>query len=93
MLRVSPGSITTDPAPWGYLRCDHRRFGWTDGIEQFGAGDEHHAGAHHRQQNPRIAGIGFHIMATALDRADGDRIDHQERLEAGLDGEQPGDTL
>jgi len=32
-------------------------------------------------------------MAAALDRADGDRIGHQKRLEAGLDGEQSGEAL
>jgi hypothetical protein len=32
-------------------------------------------------------------MLPALHRADGDRIDDEERLEAGLDGEEAGDTL
>jgi len=93
MLRVSPGSITTDPATRRNPRRHPRRFGRPDRIEQLGAGEEHHAGAHYRQQQARIAGIDFHVVAPALDRADGDRISHQERLEAGLDGEQAGDTL
>ena len=93
MLRGSPGSTTTDPAARGGPRRNQRRFVRPHRIQQFGAGDEHHASAHHRQQDPRIAGIDFHIMTAALDRADGDRISHQERLEAGLDGEQSGETL
>jgi hypothetical protein len=32
-------------------------------------------------------------VAAALDRAQGDGIDHQPRLEARLDGEQPADLL
>ena len=32
-------------------------------------------------------------MAPALDRADGDRVGHEKGLEAGLDGEQSGETL
>ena len=93
MLRVSPGSITTDPAARDGPCRNQRRFGRPHRIQQFGAGDEHHASAHHRQQYSRIAGIGFHIMAAALDRADGDRIGHQKRLETSLDGEQSGETL
>ncbi len=93
MLRVSPGSITTDPAARGGPRRDQRGFGGPHRVEQFGAGDEHHAGAHHRQQDARIARIDFHVMAAAFDRADGDRVDYQKRLEAGLDGEQAGETL
>ena len=93
MLRVSPGSTTTDPAARGDPGPDQSRLGGPNRIEQFGTGNEHHAGAHYREQYARIAGIGFHIMAPTLDRADRNRINHQERLEAGLDDEQSGETL
>ncbi len=87
MLRVSPGSITTDPASRGDPRGDWCRLGRPYGIEQLGASDEHHAGAHHRQQDARITGIDLHIMATALNRANRDCVDYRKRLKTGLDGE------
>jgi hypothetical protein len=60
-------------------------------IEQFGAGEEHHAGAQQRQHHAHIAGIDFEIVAAAFDGAHGECIDHQPNLGAGLDGEQAGD--
>ena len=87
MLRVSPGSTTTDPAARGDPGPDQSGLGGPNRIEQFGTGNEHHARAHDREQYAGIAGIGFHIVTSAFDRAHGDRVNHQERLEAGLDRE------
>ncbi len=63
------------------------------GIEQFAAGQEDHAGAAQGQHNPHRAGILREIMLAALDRADGDRIGDEERLEAGFDGEESGEAF
>ena len=92
-MRVSPGSITTDTAGRGDSRPRWRRLGRPHRIEQFRARDKHHAGAYDRQQKPGVSRIDIHIMAAALDRADRDRVNHRERLEPGLDGEQSGETL
>jgi hypothetical protein len=94
MTRVSPGSTTTDPASRANRLCRHRHhFHWPHRIEQFGARDEHHAGAQQRHHHTQIAGIDFDEMAPALDRADGDCIDDEECLEPGLDDEQSGEAF
>jgi hypothetical protein len=96
MTRVSPGSTTTDPAAWADRprRNRHRlRFRRPHRIEQFGARDEHDAGARHGQQDARIARIDFEVMAAAFDRAHGNRINDEERLEPGLDDEQAGEAF
>jgi hypothetical protein len=74
------------------FRNRQRRRG-PDRIEQFTAGEEDDAGAAQGEQQAAAAGELLHVMLAALDRADGDRVNHQERLEPGLDGEQSGDTL
>jgi hypothetical protein len=61
-------------------------------IEEFGAGEEHHAGAQQRQQYPHIARIDFQIVAAAFYRAHGKGVDHQPNLGPRLDREQPGDS-
>ena len=58
-------------------------------VQQLGAGDEHHAGARQRQKPSAEAGVGLKIEPAALHRAQRDGIDHQPRLEARLDREQP----
>jgi hypothetical protein len=73
--------LTDDP----WLSRFHR-------IEQFGAGQEHHAGAQQRQHDPQITRINFEVMAAALDGAHRQCVDHQPNLGAGLDGEQPGES-
>ena len=94
MTRVSPGSITTDPAAradrsHGMIDYPHR----THRIEQLRACDEHDAGRCQREKIALISRINFNIAPTAFDSAHRDREDHQPRLEAGLDDEQSGDTL
>jgi hypothetical protein len=46
-----------------------RDLGRLDRIEQFGAGEEHDAGAQQRQHHAHVARIDFEIMAAAFDRA------------------------
>jgi hypothetical protein len=62
-----------------------------DRIEQFGAGDEHHASAQHGQHGARPAGNRLKVMAAAFGGADGNGVDHQEGFEPRLDGEQTRD--
>jgi hypothetical protein len=69
----------------------HRGWRSAHGIEQLGAGEEHHAGAGDRQSPATPTGVGFEIMAPALDRSQGDCVNHQPRFPAGLDHEQPAD--
>lgn len=93
MLRVSSGSITTDPSPRSDPYRLKLRFLRPNRIEQLRARYEHDAGRQHGENPTHIAGVDFHIVTPALDRAHGDREDDQIRLEARLDREQPGNTL
>jgi hypothetical protein len=68
-----------------------RRLGRANGIEKLTAGQEHDAGAGEREHPSAPTRVGREIMLAALHRADRDRIDHQERLEAGFDREQAAD--
>jgi hypothetical protein len=82
-----PGARSRRP-----VRDRHGRRG-PDRIEQLAAGEENDAGAAQGEQQAAGARELLHVMVAALDRADGDRVNHQERLEPGLDGEQAGDAL
>jgi hypothetical protein len=62
-------------------------------IQELAAGDEDDAGARECEQPSAEAGIGLEIMATAFDRAQRDGIDHQPRLQARLDLEEPSDLF
>lgn len=81
------GSITTDGGLLRLPAAGDRDRG-TDRIEQFGSGDEHHAGAGSGQDPAARSGIFAKIILAALDRPQGDGIDHQPRLEARLDPEK-----
>jgi hypothetical protein len=72
---------------------DHGQATGRDRVEQFRADEEHHSGAGQRQQPPAVTRIRFEIRRAALDRAERDRIGHQPRIGARLDGEQPGEAL
>ena len=62
-------------------------------IEQFRSGYERHAEASQRKQHSTVPRIILHVVNSALDRPDGNRIGHQIRLEAGFDDEQSGEAL
>jgi hypothetical protein len=62
--------------------------GGADAIEQLGSSDERHAKARHRQQHSAIARIVLHVVDTALDGANRDRVGDEERLQARLDRKQ-----
>jgi hypothetical protein len=72
--------------------CLDRRRSRLDRIEQLGAGQEHDAGAGEGQHQSAIAGVDFQIVATAFDGAEGERVDHQPHLGAGLDREESGES-
>jgi hypothetical protein len=61
------------------------------GIEQLGAGDEHHARARQSEKPAAKSRILGEVMLAAFDRADRDRISHQPRFGACLDGEEASD--
>jgi hypothetical protein len=57
-------------------------------VENLGSGHEYRAGAGQEQQFAAPAGILRQVGAAPLDRAESERVDDQERLEASLDHEQ-----
>jgi hypothetical protein len=66
-----------------------RRFR-ADRVEQLGTGDEHHASASEEQQPAAHSRISVEVGNAAFDRAQGDRVNHQERLEPRFNREQSG---
>jgi hypothetical protein len=62
-------------------------------IQQLRSGEEDHAGAGCGEHPPAGAWILSEIILAALDRAKSDRIDHDPRLEARFDLEEPADFL
>jgi hypothetical protein len=60
-------------------------------IQQFGAGDEHHAGAGDGQKHSAVSRIKVEIMASPFNGADGDRVGYQPGFRPGLDREQSTD--
>jgi hypothetical protein len=76
----------------------HGFWGIADGcrlhaVDQLRSRDERNAKAGQRQQDASIAWIILHVVGTALDRADGDGIGHEIRLEPRLDDEKSGEAL
>jgi hypothetical protein len=60
-------------------------------IQELRPGDEHDTRAGQSQQDASRSGVRIEIVAGPLDRADGDGVDHQPRLGAGLDREESTD--
>jgi hypothetical protein len=65
--------------------------GRLDRIEQLRTGQEHYAGARHREHPAAPSGIGIEVMMAALDRTAGNGVGHQPRFRARLDDEQSTD--
>jgi hypothetical protein len=61
-----------------------------DRIEQLGPGDEHHASASQEQQPAADPRINMEVGNAAFDRAQGNRVNYQERLEPSFYREQSG---
>jgi hypothetical protein len=64
-----------------------------DRIQDLRTRQEHDSRARGSQHPAGIAGIKLEIVPAPFDRAEGDRIDHDPRLEARLDHEQSADFL
>jgi hypothetical protein len=60
-------------------------------IQQFRAGDEHHAGAGDREEHSAVARVEIELMAGPLHGSDRDRIGHQPGFRPGFDREQSTD--